>query len=105
METTTETTTAITHAVSIAPTLAWDAPTTYTDGSSPVDLVEYRVYFSTSSDSYSAESYYPVSAPTTSVKVKDVIPQAAGMYFFVVTAVDKNGAESVFSNKVSIYLY
>jgi hypothetical protein len=84
--------------------LVWDAPTTNTDGSAPLDLKEYRVYFSNSPDPYSAGGYYPVSAPATSVKVKDIISQGSGMYFFVVTAVDSTDRESDPSNVVSKYL-
>ena len=84
--------------------LVWDAPTTNTDGSALPDLKEYRVYFSTSPDPYSTGSYYPVSAPATSAKVKDIIPQGSGIYFFVVTAVDSTDCESDPSNVVSKYL-
>jgi fibronectin type 3 domain-containing protein len=81
--------------------LAWDAPTTYTDGSALLDLKEYRVYFSTSPDPYSTGKYYSVSAPATSVEVKDVIALGTGTYYFVVTAVDSTGWESIPSNEVS----
>jgi hypothetical protein len=85
-------------------TLAWDAPSSYTD-STPLtesDLKEYRIYFSTQSGTFSAGSSYIVSAPTTSVKVNDIISTGTGTYFFVVTAVDIANRESVFSNKVII---
>ena len=89
----------------LAATLSWDAPTTYTDGSPLLDLKEYRVYFSTSPDGpYSAGQYYSVSAPATSVKVKDVISLGTGTYYFVVTAVDSTGWESIPSNEVGRYL-
>jgi len=84
-------------------TLAWDAPSTYTN-STPLtesDLKEYRIYFSTQSGTYSAGSSYTVSAPTTSVKVKDIISLGTGTYYFVVTAVDRANMESFFSNEVS----
>jgi hypothetical protein len=84
--------------------LAWDAPSAYTD-STPLaesDLKEYRIYFSTQSGTYSATSSSIVSAPTTSVKVYDIISTGTGTYFFVVTAVDIADRESVFSNEVSI---
>jgi hypothetical protein len=85
-------------------TLAWDAPMTYTDGSALLDLQEYRVYYSTSPNPYTAGTYYPVSAPITSVKVKDVISQGTGTYYFVVTAVDSGDRESDPSNVESRYL-
>jgi hypothetical protein len=82
----------------------WDAPTTCTDGSALLDLKEYRIYFSTSPDPYSAGSYYLVSASTTGVKVKDVLPLETGTYYFVVTAVDSADRESTPSNEVIRYL-
>jgi hypothetical protein len=93
-----------TNAVTTAPTLAWDAPTTYTDGSPLLGLKEYRLYFSASSGSYSAGSYYPVSAQTMVVKARDVISQGTGTYYFVVTAVDSSNRESDPSDEVSKYL-
>ena len=83
--------------------LVWDAPTTCTDGSALLELKEYRIYFSTSPDPYSAGSYLPVSASTTSVKVKDIISQGSGIYYFVVTAVDSADRESAPSNEVIRY--
>ena len=87
-----------------APALAWDAPTTYSDGSPLLDLKEYRIYYSTSSGPYSTGNYYTVSAQTTSIKAKDVISQGTGTYFFVITAVDSTNRESNPSNEVSRYL-
>ena len=87
-----------------APPLAWDAPTTYSDGSALLDLKEYRVYYSTSSGPYSTGNYYTVPAQTTSIKPKDLISQGTGTYYFVVTAVDSANRESNPSNEVSRYL-
>ena len=89
-------------------TLTWDAPTTYTNSYVLVetDIKEYRVYYSTSPGSYSTGNFYSISDPNnaltpTRVTVSNIISQATGTYFFVVTAVDKDGAESAFSNEVS----
>jgi hypothetical protein len=86
-------------------TLAWDTPTQYSDGTNLVvtDIKEYRVYFGTVSQVYN--SFYSVSdpnssAPPTSVALKNINFQTPGTYFFAVTAVDKNGNESDFSNEV-----
>ena len=97
-------TTTGTTAATTTPTLAWNAPTTYTDGSALLDLKEYRVYFSTSPGPYSTGIYDTVSALITSVNVKDVISQGTGTYYFVVTAVDSTERESNPSNEVSRYL-
>jgi hypothetical protein len=104
---TTETTTATipgASLASLATLLTWDAPATYTDGSTPLNLKEYRVYFSTSPSPYSTGSYYPISAPATNVKVKDVVSMETGLYYFVVTAVDSSNIESDPSNEVSRYV-
>ncbi len=85
--------------------LSWDAPTTYTDGSALLYLKEYRVYYSTSPGPYSTGIYFSVSAPATSVKIKDVISSGTGTYYFAVTAVDSTERESGPSNDVSRYLY
>ncbi|MCK9417975.1 MAG: hypothetical protein M0R70_01190 [Nitrospirae bacterium] len=84
-------------------TLTWDAPTTYTDGSTLAsgDLKEFRIYFSNQPGSYSTGSYYIVLAPATSVTVTEIISQPAGTYYFVVTAVDTTNMESDISNEVS----
>ena len=87
-----------------APMLAWDAPTTYSDGSALLDLKEYRIYFSNSSGPYSTGNFYTVSAQTTSIKAKDVVSQGTGTYYFVVTAVDSTNRESNPSNEVSRYV-
>jgi hypothetical protein len=93
------------HVTATAATLAWDAPSTYTDGSPLLDIKEYRVYFGASPNPYPYGSVYPVSVPTTSVRVIDVISQGTGTYYFVITAVDSTNRESNPSNEVSRYLY
>jgi hypothetical protein len=98
------TTPGTTTAATAAPPLAWDAPTTYSDGSPLLDLKEYRIYYSTSSGPYSTGNYYTVPAQTTSIKPKDLISQGTGTYYFVVTAVDSTNRESNPSNEVSRYL-
>lgn len=86
-------------------TLTWDVPTKYADGTdlAETDIREYRVYFGTSSQVYS--SFYSVGDPNSSVpptcaNVNDIISQATGTFYFAVTALDKNGNESDFSNEV-----
>ena len=85
----------------IAPTpplstqLFWDAPTTNPDGS-PLNgtLAGYKVYYGTSSGSYSTV------IDAGNVTSYDVSGLAAGTYYFVVTAYDTFGSESPFSNEV-----
>ena len=86
--------------------LSWQTPTLYSDGTpvAPGDIKEYRVYFSTSSGSYSPENSYIVSAPTTSIRIKDIITTGTGTYYFAVTAVDLADIESDFSNEASTVL-
>jgi hypothetical protein len=82
--------------------LAWDPPTSYCDGSDlvPAGIKEYRIYYRTETSSYSTGSYYPVSAPATSVTVTNLnLP--SGTYSFIITAVDQMNMESGFSNEVS----
>ena len=92
-------------AVTNATLLSWDTPTTYTDGSSPLDIGLYKVYFSISPSPRSSGIFHVVYPPATSVKVRDVVSQGTGIYNFVVTAVDTSGIESDPSNPVSKYLY
>jgi hypothetical protein len=94
-------------------TLTWDAPKNYTNGDclADTDIIEYKVYYSTSHITHPTVSFYPIfidpnsAATTISVNVRDMISGATGTYFFVVTAVDRNGAESDFSDEVSKKLY
>ena len=75
--------------------LAWDAPTTNTDGSALTDLAGYRLYSGTASAAYGAPidvgnmTEYHVTGLSSGVR-----------YYFTVTAYDASGGESVFSNEV-----
>jgi fibronectin type 3 domain-containing protein len=89
-------------------TLTWDAPINYTngDGLADAEIKEYKVYYSSSHITQPSVNFYPIffdpnsSVTPTKVNIKDIIPQATGTYYFVVTSVDKNGVESDFSNEV-----
>jgi hypothetical protein len=76
-------------------TLSWDAPTTNADGTPLSDLAGYRLYWGTSSRSYSRQvdvgkvTTYTLSSLTT------------GKYYFGVTAYDFSGNESDYSGEVS----
>jgi len=69
-------------------TLQWD-PNTETD------LAGYKVYYGTGSRSYSA----PINIGLQSTYT--ITGLAAGTYYFAVTALNRDGLESAFSNEVS----
>lgn len=76
-------------------TLSWDAPTTNTDGTDLTDLAGYKIYYGTSPGTY--DSVIDTGDVTT-YKITDLTPAT---YYFVVTAYDKGGNESAYSNEVS----
>jgi|GEM_PF-1347454 len=87
--------------------LAWDAPTTNSDGTALTDLSVYRVYSGTSSAPCPGASYQVVPSPTPAPTSGSVINyQLPGLntgttYFVKVTAVDSSGNESSCSNEAS----
>ncbi len=87
--------------------LAWDAPTTNTDGTPLTDLAIYRVYFGTSSAPCLGSSFQEVTSPTLSPTPGDSLVLRLGgltpgtKYFVQVTALDTLWRESDCSNKVS----
>ncbi len=82
--------------------LAWNAPTTYSDGSqlSTTNIKGYKVYSRNPSGAYNPGTYYYVSAPTTSVSVKN-LSLSVGQHYFVVTTLYSSNIECGFSNEVS----
>ncbi len=77
-------------------TLSWTPPTTNADATPLTDLAGYKVYFGTSSGSYSQ------SADAGNVTSYTWGNLAAGTpYYFTITAYDTSGNESSFSNEVS----
>jgi len=83
------------NAFSASATVSWTAPTTNTDGSALTDLSGYKIYYGTASATY---SHYIDVANVTSYTVSGL---TSGTYYFVVTAYDTEGYESVYSNEVS----
>ncbi len=76
-------------------TLAWDAPTTNEDGSDLTDLAGYRVYYGTSSGSY-----------TNSVNIGNITGAtinslSSGTWYFAITAYNSSGIESSYSTELS----
>ena len=81
-------------------TLAWDAPTTNTDGSSlnpATDLSLYKIYYGTTSLTYT--QVVNVTNPGTPT-ISQTLNLSPGTYYFSVTTVDASGQESSYSNEV-----
>jgi hypothetical protein len=81
-------------------TLAWDAPTTNTDGSSlnpATDLSLYKIYYGTASLTYT--TVVNVINPGTTT-ISETLNLSPGTYYFSVTTVDASGQESSYSNEV-----
>jgi hypothetical protein len=82
-------------------TLAWNAPTTNTDGSSlnpATDLSQYKIYYGTASLTYTTVVNVTNPGTTTISKTLNLSP---GTYYFAVTTVDAAGHESDYSNEVT----
>jgi hypothetical protein len=78
-------------------TLSWTAPTQNTDGSPLSDLAGFKIYWGTSQGSYPNSATLTNPGLTTYV-VDNLVP---GTYFFVATAFNSAGTESVSSGVAS----
>jgi hypothetical protein len=78
-------------------TLHWQAPSTRTDGSPLTNLAGYRIRYGTAAGSYPNLIQIP-SGGITSAVVENLPPAT---YYFVVSAYDTTGAESVNTSPVS----
>jgi hypothetical protein len=78
-------------------TLSWTPPTQNTDGSPLTNLAGYRIYWGTAPGNYT--SSVTLTNPGLSSYV--VSSLAPGTYYFVVTARNSTGVESVLSNMAS----
>ena len=76
--------------------LSWQAPTKNVDGSTLTNLSGYKIYYGTSSKSYTQT--VSVSGASTTTWTLSLAP---GTYYFAMTAVDTTGAESAKTNEVS----
>jgi hypothetical protein len=86
--------------------IQWDAPQRDASGNQypqPNDIITgYTIYFGTAKGVYSTGNY-TVPASITSVRVEDAVQLlglAPNRYYCAVTALDKYGNESGFSNEV-----
>lgn len=73
-------------------TLSWAAPTLNEDGTALSDLAGYKVYYGTSSRSYTVE--IPVDLGTTTLMVDNLTPDT---YYFAATAINLADVESQYS--------
>ena len=76
--------------------LNWTAPTTHNDGSPLADLTGFKVYYGTASG-----GPYTTTLNVGLVTTYTVTSLASGTYYFVVTAYDSAGNESVFTTEKS----
>jgi hypothetical protein len=79
-------------------TVAWNAVEKYPDGSPVQDLAGYRVHCGRASGNYD-DIKQRVPVPQTSVTIDNLV--AGQIYFCAVTAYDRPGQESAYSNEVS----
>lgn len=75
-------------------TLSWQAPSRNEDGSRLADLAGYRIYYGTDSGSYTHSVDVEPGVTSRSLALE------SGDYYFVMTALDAAGNESLFSNEV-----
>jgi hypothetical protein len=75
-------------------TLSWTAPTENTDGSTLSNLAGYRIRYGTSASSLTSTIVIDNASVTTYI-VEDLSPAT---WYFAVTAVNSQGAESTNSN-------
>lgn len=81
-----------------AVTLAWTPPTENVDGTALTDLSGYRIHYGDASGAYS--DTIPISNPGLTRFVLDSLP--AGTHYIAMTAYNKTGAESDYSDEVKI---
>jgi hypothetical protein len=81
-------------------TVSWEAPAQRVDESPLENLAGFRVYYGTAAGAYTSK--LEVNAPSLTTVVISSLP--AGTYWFVVTAYDAEGLESVYSEAASTYV-
>jgi hypothetical protein len=78
-------------------TLSWTPPTLNTDGSPLTDLASYKIYYGNESGDYHTTIQINNNGMTEYV-VEHLMPNT---YYFVMTAINSSGAESIFSGEAS----
>ncbi len=81
-------------------TLSWTPPTQNTDGSPLTDLAGYKIYYGNESGNY--QTSIQIDNPGITIYVVENL--TPNTYYFVITAFNRIGAESDFSNEVSIQI-
>ena len=77
-------------------TLSWTAPTENDDNSPLTDLAGYVIHYGTDAGQYT-DTIYLDDPKTTGHKFEDLSP---GTYYFAVTAINTDGAESILSEMI-----
>ena len=77
--------------------LTWDAPIANIDGTPLTDLQGFRLYWSQTSGIYNSVDSKNITQANTEVVLTENI-----MWYFVVTAYDDLGNESIYSNEVNL---
>jgi hypothetical protein len=75
--------------------VSWVAPTQNVDGTALTDLAGYRIYYG--SDSRVYEGMREVSDPAAA---SHSFPATSGDWYITMTALDRDGNESSFSNEI-----
>ncbi len=78
-------------------TLSWTAPTTNTDGTTLRDLAGFKIYWGTQRGNYPNSA--TINNPGVTAYVVDELTPAT--WYFVATAFDSSGNESIYSNEAS----
>jgi hypothetical protein len=76
-------------------TMRWDAPERNVDGSHVTDLAGFDLYYGTASGAYEAIEHIADAGATS-----HTLTLPSGTYFFALTATDRDGNESGFSNEI-----
>jgi hypothetical protein len=78
-------------------TLSWAVPSKNTDGSTLTNLAGYRVYYGTTSGSYTQSVQIP-NPGVTSARIEGL---TSARWYFAVKAYTTAGAQSAYSSQVS----
>jgi len=78
-------------------TLSWIAPTENEDNSPLTDLAGYVIHYGTHAGQYS-NTIYLDDPETTGYKFENLSP---GTYYFAITAINTDGAESTLSDMIA----
>ena len=78
-------------------TLAWQAPTTNTDGAALTDLAGYRIYYGMNADDLT-QTVQLTSVGLQTYVIEDL---GSGAWYFAIKAVTGTGVESALSDVVS----